>query len=241
MARIKIEVTMQNVFMYEAPAYGYGVETRYIYSMVAEDGTVYVWKTTAYLAERVESTKGSGIEYDEHTDKWYVYDQVKKGDKIEITASVKGQSEYKGQPQTELTRVKMVKMVSKAKQITKEDLTREKKKEQMESLKDGDFIWRMPYRQYKEHYCDCETLAGSFEEATRNTVATIAVIIRDGRLKASGVRGKHYSGYAFQDENGMRIAYRAISEETAARRVNRENPGHVWELVKVYDYSNMAI
>lgn len=42
MARITVEVTMSNIYQYSAPAYGYGYETRYIYTMQGEDGTVYV-------------------------------------------------------------------------------------------------------------------------------------------------------------------------------------------------------
>lgn len=40
--RIQAEVTMMNIYKYEAPAYGYGTETRYIYTMQDEAGTVYV-------------------------------------------------------------------------------------------------------------------------------------------------------------------------------------------------------
>lgn len=28
--------------------------------------------------------------------------------------------------------------------------------QQLESMKEGDKVYRMPYRQYKQHYADCE-------------------------------------------------------------------------------------
>lgn len=112
MAVTKIEaiVTMKNVYSYEAPAYGYGYETRRIYTMQAEDGTVYVWKTAACMCEQVPQTDEREIELG---NKWS-YSPVNKGDVIRIKATVKGQGEYKGQPQTELTRVKVLERIFKA-------------------------------------------------------------------------------------------------------------------------------
>jgi hypothetical protein len=78
----------------------------------------------------------------------------------------------------------------------------------------------MPYRQYKEHYSDCETVIDSYEDRNGNKV--IKVIIREGRLKNSGVRGKHFSGYEveFKDENGKkaRCTFRAVCEDNVMKQ-----------------------
>jgi len=227
MARITLEVTMKNIYRYEAPAYGFGYETRFIYTMQDEAEKVYVWKTSAVLSERVEVKKGEGSEYEEATGKWFAYKPIVKNDIIKITASVKGESEYKGQPQTELTRVKLVERIFDA-TVVRKQAKENKKAEQLESIKEGDFIWEMPYKQFKEHYADCETLVDSYDDHEGRYPATIKVIIREGRLKASGVRGQHYSGYEFFfidiDGKKARVCYRAVSEENAMKHLYRDFP-----------------
>lgn len=237
MARIEITVTMKGIYSYEAPAYGYGYETRYIYNMLGEDGTVYVWKTTAYMGLYVDDKNGH---FCNSKGVWQEFYGINKGDVIRITASVKGESEYKGEPQTELTRVKVVERLFAAetyeerqKRIAAEKA--QKAQEQRDSLTGQDFIWRMPYKQYKEHYSDCETVAGSFARNPKS-VCTIEVIVREGRLKASGVRGEHYSGYRLQNEEGEQVVYRAVKEENAIRRAEKDFGGK-WECIKVYDYN----
>lgn len=240
--RIEATVTMKGIYEYQRPAYGYGIETAYIYNMVAEDGTVYVWKTTAFMTEkiRVADDANSGYaEIDTKGRKW-TYERINKGDVIRIKASVKGQGEYKGQPQTELARVKLVERTFKAKtweeiQAEREAEKARKAQEQRDSLQGEDFIWTMTYKQYKEHYNDCETVAGSFKSADRRHPATISVIIREGRLKASGVRGEHFSGYRLQNADGEQVVYRAVKEENAIRRAEKEFGGS-WECVKIYEY-----
>ena len=237
MARIEIAVTVKNIYSYEAPAYGYGYETRYIYNMVAEDGTVYVWKTAACMSLEIEDQNSN---FANARGKKVAYSRINKDDKIVITASVKGQSEYKGQPQTEVNRVKVVERTFKAK--TWEEIQEERRverehkaQEQRDSLSGEDFIWRMPYKQYKEHYSDCETVAGSFERREFRP-CTIEVIVREGRLKASGVREEHYSGYKLENKEGEQVVYRAVKEENAIRRAEKEFGG-TWECIKIYDYS----
>ena len=245
MARIEITVSMESIYSYEAPAYGYGYETRYIYKMVGEDGRVYVWKTTAYMTIEVPYTGEPG--WHSFTDrKGNPVDHIKinEGDIIKIAASIKGEGEYKGQPQTELTRVTVKARTfiaetpeEKAARIERE--SKEKAQAQRDSLNKGDFIWRMPYKQYKERYSDCETVEGSFERNRRGE-AVIEVIIRDGRLKPSGVRGEHYSGYSFLvTVNGkqVRATYRAVSEANAERRCRKDYPEAVEMFCdRVYDY-----
>ena len=237
-------VTMISVHEYEAPSYGgYGYETRYVYTMADEAGTVYVWKTTATLYERVEAARKDAMEYDETTDKWYAHKHIRRGDIIRITATIKGESEYRGTRQTVLSRVKLIERVYDA---TQERMAQReaRKNEQADSIKPGDIVWEMPYRQYKEHYADCETVIDSYNAHDGQCPATISVIIREGRLKASGVRGQHYSGYEFYVVTGtgekFRVVYRAISEETALRRLGKEYP-NAQDVTpgKVYQYCGL--
>ena len=228
MARITVEITMSNIYSYEAPAFGYGYETRYIYTMQGEDGTVYVWKTSAYMCINVyEGVDKEHANFYDRKGIAYEPQGIRKGDKVVITATVKGQGEYKGQPQTELTRVKVVERTYNAADERKQRKD-SRKAEQTDSLKGEDFIWEMPYRQYKEHYSDCETVIDSYDDHDGRCPATIKVIIREGRLKASGVRGQHFSGYEFffvdTDGKKARVCYRAVCEQNAMKRLYREFP-----------------
>ena len=189
--------------------------------MTDADGNVIVWKTSSFL-EAVESKPNGEFTY-----------FIRKGDKIKLTATVKAHGEYKGQTQTEVQRAK-AELIERA--LTKDELDAIKRKEQIDSLQAGDFIKRMPYRQYKGHYSDCETVTGSFVPMTEREPATIEVIIRNGRLKASGVRGKHYNGYCLENENGENVTYRAVSPENAIKRANKEHSGHTWKVYTVFNY-----
>lgn len=248
MARVQIAVEMKGVYSYEAPAYGYGYETRYIYTMLGEDGKTYVWKTTAFMTVDVPYTGKPGGHYWEDR-KGNPVDKlpINKGDKIVIKATIKGEDEYNGQPQTELTRVVVVERTFKAK--TPEEIEAErkaaneaKKQEQLDSICGGDFIWKMPYKQYKEHYSDCETVVDSFKPASDygRIPATVEVIVREGRLKASGVRGKHYRGFMFSfvyNGKETRQTFRAVSEETALKQLNKYFKGATdVECVHIYQY-----
>lgn len=226
--RTEIKVTMKNIYKYEKPGYGYYASPveAYIYIMTGEDGRTYVWKTTSVLFEKVECGRADAYEFDDKTNKWYAHNPINRGDVIRIKATIKGETEYKGQPQTEVQRVVLIDRLVEAE--TKEQYIARRAEEQEQSLADGDIIWEMPYRQYKDHYSDCETVRGSFRRTERGE-SLIKVIIRDGRLKASGVRWKHYNGYEFYftdmtDGKEYRTCYRAVSEENAKRRLLKDYP-----------------
>lgn len=189
--------------------FGYKEIETCIYKMEDSEGNVFVWKTSSLLGMDKEDSRGNCF-----------LDTVKRGDTAKIKATVKEHSEYKGTEQTVLSRVKVV---SISHVPTKYEIAESKKIEQIKSLKEGDFIWNMPYRQYKEHYADCETLANSYVYED----ATIGVIIRKGRLVNSGVRGKHFSGYQFTVDGAYVCCYRAVSEENAEKRCRADFPNAV--------------
>lgn len=218
----RIVVTATLVGKYEfSTFFGYREQEHTIYTFQDAEGNVYVWKTTSVM----------GIESVDEKGNWH-FDGVHIRDKFTCKATVKEHSEYKGTPQTVLTRVKVTSIEHTQ---TKEEFIEKKSKEQLESLCDGDILWNMPYRQYKDHYADCETLAGSYAKPEYEP-ATITVIIREGRLVPSGVRGGHYSVYEFKNAKSQKVCYKAISEETAYRRVEKEYPNEGWDLVKIYGY-----
>lgn len=77
---------------------------------------------------------------------------------------------------------------------------------------------RMRYSQYKRHYSDCSTVPGTYNKASK----TIEVIVPEGRMKASGVRGQSFRGYELWmlDQAGKAhfCLYRAVSEENAMKQ-----------------------
>lgn len=220
--RIEAVATLVSEYSYTTQ-FGYRYVDHYIYTLKDEDSNELVWKTTALLGIEAEDERGNCFTQ-----------TITKGSTIKIKATIKAHSEYKGREQTEIQRVKVSEIIEQA--PTKEEREAERAAEQLAALEGDDITWRMPYKQYREHYADCETLAGSYTPGNQYRTAEITVIIRAGRLKASGVRGKHYRGYSLQNEKGERATYRAVSEENAIKRANKEFPGENWECVKVYQY-----
>ena len=201
--RMNMVVTLVGEYSYMT-TFGYVEQEHFIYTMKDEQDNVIVWKTTSIIGKDTIDDKGY--------EGWV---PVYKGDKIEIKATVKDHSEYKGTPQTIVNRVKVTDILEKA--PTKEEREAAKQEEQLATLEGEDFIYTMPYRQYKEHYADCELLAGSWNEQER----TVGVIVREGRLKNSGVRGRQFADYLFKNGNRCRCIY-AVSEENAWKRIEKE-------------------
>lgn len=86
---------------------------------------------------------------------------------------------------------------------------------------------KMKYRDYKKHYADCDNL-GDYYKFDK----TITVLVPDGRMKESGVRGKSFHYYEFNGvENGtnrpVRITIKAVSVENAKNRLPSDC---VWDL-----------
>ncbi len=219
-SKVSAVVTLVNEFSYENRYYN---TRNYTYIMKDSEGNVLVWKTTTVLGFNFINDKG-----------FERYDVIRKGDTMTISGKVKEHTEYKGIKQTVLTRCKYS-LVSHA-----PDKVEVKREQQIQSLAEGDVIWEMPYKQYKEHYSDCETVAGSFDDYDGKRTSTIKVIIRKGRLKNSGVRGQHYKGFEFTADDGKKVVYRAISEETARKRLKKEHPDNEgWECTKIYNYRDV--
>lgn len=214
--RLTLRLTLKRDYCYQT-SFGWKLQDNYIYTLEDSDGNVFVWKTSTIIGIDSEDKRGH-----------LLWNPVHRGDEITLKGTVKEHSEYKGTKQTVLTRCKVVEILNKA--PTKEEIIEAKKTEQMASLNEGDFIWKMPYRQYKEHYSDCETVAGSFD---RDKVE-ISVIIREGRLVPSGVRGRTFHRFVFENKSGDIIGYRAVSEENAKRQLLKDRPGETdWECVRI--------
>lgn len=229
-----IEVTVKGIYSYEAPAYAYGYETKYIYTMQGADGTIYVWKNTTSLLGYEEVTDSENEYYSINAKGEKVrWNRINRGDVITISATVKGEDEYKGEKQTIVNRVKVHGRTFKAKtpeeiEAERKEKREQEKQEQLDSIGKNDLVWKMPYRQYKKHYSDCETVIDSYESNNGNK--TIKVIIREGRLKKSGVRGKSFFGFEFIFENNGQKAsdiFRAVCEENALKQLHKAYPDAV--------------
>ena len=243
--RIKVTGVLNKVFSFERPEYaGFGrMETVHIYKFTGEDGKIYVWKTTGVLSMTVYTEEetvidGWGRTWVDGRGKHYYHVYIPQGSKIIFSASVKGETEYKGEPQTEISRVKVEEIIFRAESEEEKAARREaekeaKKRAQLESITENDLVWTMPYRQYKEHYSDCETIIDSFTKfetayGRQYAPTTIKVIIREGRLKKSGVRGKHFSEYWIEwTENGDYTrceSFRAVCVENAIEQAKKRYP-----------------
>lgn len=218
--RVTCDVILINGISYIS-RFSYIEQENYIYIMKDDSGNVFVWKTSKTLVFDVPGKIGQ-------------CDCIRKGDRMKITGTVKEHKDYKGEKQTVLTRCRFSLIAHKP------DEKAIKREQQLSSLKDGDIIERMPYKQYKEHYADCETVVDSYEKNDRFP-ATIQVIIRKGRLKKSGVRGKHFSGYIFVTDTGNKVSYRAVSEENARKQMKKDFPNSEdWELFQIFRYNRIA-
>lgn len=184
-----------------------------LFIFVDNEGHKYTWKTSSAPCY-TDATPGP-----------------KEGDTLTCDASVKETTTYKGELQTVLTRCRNFSFVSNE----CEERAKQKhaaRQQQLDSVHEGDKIVEMPYRQFKAHYADCETVIDSFRyrvAAYDKEEAVISVIIRKGRLKASGVRGEQYALFTFYNNaTAEKKVLKAISETTARRRL----PEGEWELVK---------
>ena len=227
--RLTITVTYKHRFEYTDYKFSYYGTTHFTHIFEDSEGNTIVWKSTnmvEYINDGSENPKRKGdVEF------------VTKGSKVELTGSVKEHGSYKDQEQTVVTRCKF-KLVERAK--TDLEIQQEKVEAQNASIGENDLVWEMPYRQYKEHYSDCETIIGSFdrhEDSHGNCHGdpTIKVIIREGRLKNSGVRGKHFRTYEFKTDEGKFVRYRAVCEENARKQLKKDFPNSdSWELYTIH-------
>lgn len=220
--KITFEATVKSIKEF-ASNYGYNRSFN-IYTFEDAEGNTIVWKSSSIMSI------DEGPNYTPYF--------VKRGDKVSITASVKDHKEYKGTNQTVILRPKY-KVISKS--MTREEYLDMKAKELLATLQEGDYTWEIPFKQYKQHYSDCETVPGSFKEGTQyQPKASITIIVRKGRMKNSGVRGEKFGYYTFRNELGKEITYKAVSEENATNRVNKENPGHTWKctVINWKEYNN---
>ncbi len=165
---------------------------------------------------------------------------LKVGDVVEfkcgITDTIKS---FRGIEQTKIVRCSQFALrdhIDLEDEATQRALKRIQDKErQLTSIKQGDSLYTMTYSNYKKYYSDCETLIDSFEPASESKAAIITVIVRAGRLKGSGTRGRQYSYYVFQEvgkDNTEQVTIKAICEDNARRQLKHRYPNQTWELAR---------
>lgn len=79
----------------------------------------------------------------------------------------------------------------------------------------------MKYSQYKKHYADCTSVPGTYDKDRK----TIDVIVPEGRMKPSGVRGERFRTIWLmvgdsQDEM-FEQGFKAICYENAVKRAKK--------------------
>lgn len=187
-----------------------------VFRFADDADNMIIWDTTSFIEDK------------KLVDKFGQSVPIPQGSVLDIKATVKAHKEYKGIQQTVLSRPVFT-VVELAK--TKEETQSEKRASQLNSLEEGDAVVTMRYKQYKEHYADCETLNGSYDKEDR----TVDVIVRNGRLKASGVRGKHFMSYQFtNDITNKKVTYLAVCEGNAHKRVKKAFPEYTWWCCKIF-------
>lgn len=81
--------------------------------------------------------------------------------------------------------------------------------------------YRMPYSRYKRSYADCDTLRGSYRADSKS----IVVLIPDGRMKSSGVRGERFLtiflDVGSDPEHTFRQGFRSICFTNAVKQAKR--------------------
>lgn len=197
-AKLIKRIEMDNPFSYSK------WDVIYLNVFADADGYKYIWKTsTTPIFEK------SNV--------------FRCGNTFTFDATFKERKEYKGEIETVVTRCKNFVLVDEYKPVPKKRITAE---EQLATLKDGDTVIRMAYARYKKHYSDCETVVDSFEtlygwDGIERKV--IKVIIRDGRMVASGTRGKEFAYYRFQSPAGPYVDIKAITLENAIKRAPKDS------------------
>ena len=230
--RLTVKAVYKKSFEYVDYKFSFYGTTHFIHTFEDSEGNIIVWKSTNTVFEINDGKENPNRKGDTEV--------ITKGSTVELTGTVKDHTTYKDTEQTVVTRCKF-KMIERAK--TADEIRQEKIEAQKATLTDKDFVWEMPYRQYKQHYSDCETIIGSFDEhldsrGIPHGDPTIKVIIREGRLKNSGVRGQHFSYFTFENGEGQKVSYRAVCEENARKQMKKEYPeSDNWECTKIDRFS----
>lgn len=210
--RIQTQATLVGEFKF-TKTFGWNTVETTIYKMEDAEGRIFVWKTTASLG--IDSTDKRGH---------WVWDGVKRRDSFEFKATVKGVGEYKGEKQIELQRVKVLSIDHAP---TVEEIRANKRQAQLDAMEEGDILYRCKWSAAQEHYADCEVLEGSYDKLDN----TVQVIVPANRMKASGVRFKHFERFVFVPKGQVEerypkdfAVYRAVDEEHAYRHLLKDHP-----------------
>lgn len=89
-------------------------------------------------------------------------------------------------------------------------------------------VERMLYRRYKQHFADCEAVAGSYDKGTKS----IEVMLPEGRMKPSGVRGQtfKYMEFCGVENSTGRVVRCTIKATCAANAIKRLPQDCTWDI-----------
>ena len=170
---VKIRAELEVVKIYEyvtEPYHYYDSGVRRLYIFKDEEGQEYVYRTSRnFLVAGHFEDNMKGAE------DWVVDWAVNVGGRIILKGSIKGEKEYNGKPQIQLTRCEVLSVLDEG--PTPEELHERKKIEQKNSITVQDSVIRVSYKEYKEKYNNCETIIDSFERTPNGCF--IEVIVRN--------------------------------------------------------------
>lgn len=167
--KIRAELEVVKIYEYVGEPYSYydsGVRRLYVFK--DDDGQEYVYTTSKnfLVAGHFEDVN--------RAEDWVIDWAVHVGGRIMLKGSVKGEREYNGKSQIQLTRCKVLSVLDEG--PSPEELHEIKKQEQRNSIRVQDNVIRVSYKEYKEKYDKCETVIDSFERTPKGCF--IDVIIR---------------------------------------------------------------
>lgn len=157
-------LTLTGIYQYYTDRVAYYGDDgwRVIYTLEDCRGNVYSWRSsTAKLGKNVVDDNGDAID-------WI---PVRLGGKVALKGTVSGTGEYKGVPQTYLSRCKILEIVDFG--PTEEEYIEMKRAEQLTG-RDCE-VRRVRYSEYKNEYSNCETLYESFERTDRGCFISVLV------------------------------------------------------------------
>lgn len=150
--KVMLELTLIDIITYGVePRYYYDDGIRRIYKFIDENNDIFIWRTSSVLY--IE-------EYDHEKDICFDY-IIDPGDKISLSGNIKDISEYRGEEQVVLERVKVYRVLEK-RSMTSDEIYEFHKNQQLSKIKGNYEIKTITYGEYKNEYDGYETVKGSF-------------------------------------------------------------------------------
>ena len=172
-SKIIAEMEVVNIREFIGDSYSYydsGLRRLYVFKDEDEQEYIY-WTSKNFLVKgHFEDIEKNGNIYND----WIIDSAVNIGGKIVLKGFIKGEKEYNGRHQIQLTRCNVLEVIDEG--PSPEERLEMRKSEQKNSISIQDKVIKITYKEYKENYSECETIIDSFERTSNGCF--IEVIIR---------------------------------------------------------------